>query len=173
MPYFYKKFSLIKKIKTWALDIDSLALKFARRNVKKLKADVEIFKSNLFERVNRKFDIIVSNPPYISPNEKLEPEVIKANSISIFAEKNGLSCLEKIIKDARKYFRLHPMQVKRFLDELQARGFITCKNKHMKTGNEYQVTIWDDYQQLKSSVDILDSVLNKLKNKKPENAKSL
>ena len=66
-------------------------------------------------------------------------------------------------KDIRKYFRLHPMQLRRFLDELEARGFIKCKSKHMKIGNEYEITVWDDYQQLKGSIDALDSVLQKIK----------
>ena len=66
-------------------------------------------------------------------------------------------------KDIRKYFRLHPMQLRRFLDELEARGFIKCKSKHMKIGNEYEVIAWDDYKQLKGSIDALDSILQKLK----------
>ena len=35
-------------------------------------------------------------------------------------------------KDIRKYFRLHPMQLKRFLDELEGRGFIKCRSRHIK-----------------------------------------
>lgn len=66
-------------------------------------------------------------------------------------------------KDIRKYFRLHPMQLKRFLDELEGRGFIKCKNRSNKTGNEYEVTIWDDYQMLKNGIDILDKMVEKLK----------
>ena len=66
-------------------------------------------------------------------------------------------------KDIRKYFRLHPMQLKRFLDELEGRGFVKCKNRSNKTGNEYEVTIWDDYQMLKNGIDILDKMVEKLK----------
>lgn len=76
-------------------------------------------------------------------------------------------------KDIRKYFRLHPMQLKRFLDELEGRGFIKCKSKHMKIGNEYEVVIWDDYKQLQGSIDALDSILEKLRNESLKNAKSL
>lgn len=66
-------------------------------------------------------------------------------------------------KDIRKYFRLHPMQLKRFLDELEGRGFIKCKNRSNKTGNEYEVTTWDDYQMLKNGIGILDKMVEKLK----------
>jgi hypothetical protein len=65
------------------------------------------------------------------------------------------------------------MQLKRFLDELEGRGFIKCKSKHMKIGNEYEVVIWDDYKQLQGSIDALDSILEKLRNESLKNAKSL
>jgi DNA primase len=59
-------------------------------------------------------------------------------------------------KDIRKYFRLHPMQLRRFLDELEGRGYIKCKSRHMKIGNEYEIVVWDDYKQLQGSIDALD-----------------
>ena len=76
-------------------------------------------------------------------------------------------------KDIRKYFRLHPMQLKRFLDELEGRGFIKCRNRHMKSGNEYEVITWDDYSQLQEGVDALDMILKDLENKRPTNTKVL
>ena len=76
-------------------------------------------------------------------------------------------------KDIRKYFRLHPMQLKRFLEELASRGFIKCKSRHMKIGNEYEIMIWDDYRQLQGSIDVLDTILQKLKSADLKNANSL
>ena len=76
-------------------------------------------------------------------------------------------------KDIRKYFRLHPMQLRRYLDELEARGFIKCKSRHMKIGNEYEVIAWDDYKQLKGSIDALDSILQKLKEEAARDVKTL
>lgn len=76
-------------------------------------------------------------------------------------------------KDARKYFRLHPMKLKRYLDELEGRGFIKCRSRHMKIGNEYEIIVWDDYDQLKSSVDALDSVLQQLKDEIEKPVKTL
>lgn len=67
-------------------------------------------------------------------------------------------------KDTRKYFRLHPMQLKRLLDELEGRGFIKCKSRSNKTGNEYEIMVWDDYQMLKNGVNMLDDLVKKLKN---------
>jgi DNA primase catalytic core len=68
------------------------------------------------------------------------------------------------VKDIRKYFRLHPMQLKRFLDELEGRGFIKCKSRSNYTGNEYEIMVWDDYQMLKNGINMLDTLVEKLKN---------
>lgn len=67
-------------------------------------------------------------------------------------------------KDIRKHFRLHPMQLKRFLDELEGRGFIKCTSRSQRTGNEYEIVVWDDYERLKSGVNMLDALVEKLKN---------
>lgn len=69
-------------------------------------------------------------------------------------------------KDIRKHFRLHPMQLKRFLDELEGRGFIKCTSRSQRTGNEYEVTVWDDYERLKSGVNMLDALVEKLKSQR-------
>lgn len=68
-------------------------------------------------------------------------------------------------KQARKHFRLHPQQAKRYFDELYSRGYITCKSKSYKQGDEYEVIVWDDYEKLKNGVDVMDTILEKLKDK--------
>jgi len=59
--------------KVTAVDVSKSALLVANQNAKLNNADIEFIESNLFENLtDRKFDIIVSNPPYI------ESEVIKS-----------------------------------------------------------------------------------------------
>lgn len=94
-------------------------------------------------------------------------------SLKNFLAEMQSGCSVFYAKDIRKYFRLHPMQLKRFLDELEGRGFIKCKSKHMKIGNEYEVIIWDDYKQLQGSINALDGVLQKLKEENTKDAKVL
>jgi energy-coupling factor transporter ATP-binding protein EcfA2 len=64
--------------------------------------------------------------------------------------------------DIRSRFRLHPMQLKRYLDELESRGLIRCKSRSHKTGNEYEIAVWNDYEILQSGLDVLDNILQKI-----------
>jgi len=67
-------------------------------------------------------------------------------------------------KDVRKFLRMHPMTLQRHVNELERRGLVRCVSRSNKPGNEYEVVVWDDFEQLKSGLDIMDLVLEKLEN---------
>jgi DNA primase len=69
-------------------------------------------------------------------------------------------------KDIRKHFRMHPQKLSRYLTGLEKRGLIKLISSNRQTGYEYQIISWNDYQLLKNDVDILDRILDKLKQKK-------
>ena len=89
------------------VDISSGALRVALDNVTKLGINNRaVFrKSDLYEKIreDEKFDMIISNPPYIPIGTILEPEVMHEPSIALFAEENGISIYRKIIYDAHHY----------------------------------------------------------------------
>lgn len=89
------------------VDISSDALRVALDNVTKLRINNRaVFrKSDLFEKVrdDEKFDIIVSNPPYIPFGTELDKEVQHEPKIALFAEENGLQIYRKIIEKAPEY----------------------------------------------------------------------
>jgi len=91
------------KVKVTASDVNLKALKVARSNVKRHKVKVRIVKSDLFNTLRKsKFDIIISNPPYLKNSEikgslKYEPRQALA------AGKDGLCFLKKILKSAHKH----------------------------------------------------------------------
>ena len=60
---------------------------------------------------------------------------------------------------------MNPMQINRYLKELDQRGYLKHTGGNRKTGFEYSVVVWDDYEQLKQGMNILDEVMEKLKSK--------
>jgi len=70
-------------------------------------------------------------------------------------------------KDIRKHLRMHPMTMQRHFAELEKRGLVRCTNRSNKPGNEYEITIWDDFEQLKSGMEIMDTILSKLQKSEP------
>jgi DNA primase catalytic core len=66
-------------------------------------------------------------------------------------------------KDVRKALRLHPMKVARHLEQLEQRGYLKRTGGHRNTGYEYEIVGWDEYETLKQGIDILDSTLDKIR----------
>jgi len=68
-------------------------------------------------------------------------------------------------KEIRERFRMHPMKVNRHLRELESRGFIQRSGGNRKNGFEYEIHTWDEYEKLLSGINILDDILQRLKEK--------
>lgn len=90
------------------LDISPKALYVTRKNAKKLDAMVKIIKSDMFNALKQKqkYDIIISNPPYIKSDElnNLDLEVKNFDPIiSLDGKKSGLEFYEQIAEQANKY----------------------------------------------------------------------
>lgn len=87
-----------------AVDISRDALDVARDNMINNNVDINFIQSDLFTNVEKKYDVIVSNPPYISYNEVID-DVVRNNepSISLFASDNGLFYYEEILKNIKLY----------------------------------------------------------------------
>lgn len=90
-----------------AVDISKKALKVAKENAKRLDAKVNFVCSDLFENLDGQvFDIIVSNPPYISENEyeNLEKDVKDFEpKLALVANDNGFEIYERIISQAKNH----------------------------------------------------------------------
>ena len=93
-------------LKVVATDISSKALKVAKKNAKNISANIEFIKSDMFVKVKSKFDIIVSNPPYIPTKDiqNLDREVRDFDpSISLDGGSDGLDFYRLIAAYAKKY----------------------------------------------------------------------
>lgn len=93
-------------------DISESALAVAAQNAKRNEADVKLLAGDLFGALDgmpeeeRRFDVIVSNPPYIAEYEKKElaGEVLfHEPSLALFADHDGLIFYERILAEAGKY----------------------------------------------------------------------
>jgi release factor glutamine methyltransferase len=76
-------------------DISSEAIKFLKENFTKSK----IIKSNLFEKIKGKFDLIIFNPPYL-PEDKREP---KDSKLATTGGKKGDEMIIKFLKQAKPH----------------------------------------------------------------------
>ena len=102
----YKKISVLAD----ATDISSEALEIAKKNARRHNIDnkINFFKSNWFSNVKNKYDIIVSNPPYIKKNKigSLPPEVKKFDpKVSLCGGYDGLNSYRRIADKARGYLK--------------------------------------------------------------------
>ena len=93
-----------------AVDISDSALEIAKINNKNNNTKVNFFKSNIFENVNKKYDLIISNPPYIAYDEEIM-DIVKNNepNIALYADNDGLYFYEEILKNALKYLNKKSM----------------------------------------------------------------
>ena len=88
-----------------AVDINPQAIKLAQKNAKQNNiTNITFIKSDLFSNLdNQCFDVIVSNPPYIDPQDiqTMMPQVTDwEDKKALFANKQGSEVLEKIIQHA-------------------------------------------------------------------------
>lgn len=93
-----------------AVDRSPTALTIARRNAENLDASVEFINSDWYETLgDRRFDLIVSNPPYIAPND---PHLVRGDvrfepRSALTADHAGLADLRRLIVGARRHLRPH------------------------------------------------------------------
>lgn len=97
-----------KNIRAAGVDVSDKALSIAKKNAMQLKADCEFIKSDIFENVYSKYDMIVSNPPYIRTEEieSLQMEVKDYDPmIALDGGEDGLDFYRRIIKEAGDYLK--------------------------------------------------------------------
>ncbi|TGN24310.1 peptide chain release factor N(5)-glutamine methyltransferase [Empedobacter tilapiae] len=102
---------LFPKAKISALDISEKALKIATLNAKKLNVDIEFFQKDLLEDIliNKTFDVIISNPPYIRNLEKEDMHQNVLNfepHLALFVENDdALIFYERVIEFAKNHLK--------------------------------------------------------------------
>ena len=89
-----------------AADISQDALDLAMENVNNQGLTLFFIKSNCFSEISSKYDIIVSNPPYISRVDEAEVGLNVLHSephLALFADEDGLAIYRRIAEEAKDY----------------------------------------------------------------------
>ena len=137
-----------------ASDISEKALSIAIENPNNNNANITFIKSDLFDNISGKFDLIISNPPYISYKNKI---TIKDNvlnydpHLALFAEEDGIYFYRKIIENAVHYlskdgvifFEIGYDQKEKILELGKNNNFITTVYKDINDRDRIAKLIYD------------------------------
>ena len=103
--------ALAKNRPNWlvtAVDISQEALDLALENAKAQNLNLSFINSDCFSEISAKYDIIVSNPPYISREDESEVGLNVLHSephLALFADEDGLAIYRRIAEDAKDYLK--------------------------------------------------------------------
>ena len=119
-----------------AVDFSDVALKVGEKNSKKLKTKVNFLKADIFEwTTEEKYDIIVSNPPYVMDSEalKMDRNVLdyEPHEALFVRDENPLQYYKRIVeiakeslkKNGRLYFEINPLTAIQLKDYMESAGF--------------------------------------------------
>lgn len=85
-------------------DLSPYALEVCDINRKKFNLNVKLKESDLFTNIDEKFDVIISNPPYVSERDEIDSLVLNNEpSIALFANNDGLEFYERILMVCESY----------------------------------------------------------------------
>ena len=86
-----------------AIDISSSALEQAKINAIKNNTIINFINNNMLDNIDKRYDVIISNPPYIAIDEEIDEKVKKYEpEIALYATNNGLYYYEYILKNINK-----------------------------------------------------------------------
>jgi release factor glutamine methyltransferase len=112
------------------IDVSADAIDIAKKNAKKLNLHerCEFIISNWFSNIRRKYDAIVSNPPYVAEDYELKGDVLSDPKIALFAGKDGMDSFRIIIDNSSNFMKTN---AKLFLEigYKQANAVISLTNK--------------------------------------------
>lgn len=101
--------TLEKKVSTNSVDLVDIskdALAVAYKNCGNLNSKANLIESDFLKNVSKKYDVIISNPPYIKIDEEIEP-IVKENEphLALYAGRDGLDCYRKILENIKPHLK--------------------------------------------------------------------
>ena len=128
-----------------AVDISKEALEVAKENAKTLEADINFIEGNMIDNLEGKYDVLISNPPYLTNDDEIEAQVIKNEPhLALFAADDGIKFYKEILSNAKRVlndrnliaFEIGDKQKQRVFD-LVEEYFPNAKKICIKDYNDY------------------------------------
>lgn len=124
-----------------AIDTSEKAIKVAERNAKKNKAEIDFIHQSIEEVNLENYDIIISNPPYVSLDEDTDKSTKYEPQNAIFSNENGLYFYQIIIKKIKQCSK-KPVFIAFEIGMNQGKNLKQMQEKYLP---EYKITIEKDY----------------------------
>ena len=125
------------ELKLWASDISSDALTVARKNSVRHQVEIHFIISDLFNAIKYRYDLIISNPPYVASDEiqTLTPEVQREGRLALDGGKDGLDIIRRIIEEVGNHLipggtllmEADPRQMEDIIGKMESHGFNECR----------------------------------------------
>ena len=127
--------TLEKKVSTNSvdlIDISKEALEVSTKNCELLNSKANLIESDFFSNIDKKYDVIISNPPYIKTEEEIE-EIVKNNEphLALYAGEDGLDCYKKILENIESHMK-DKCLVAFEIGSTQKEDIIEIINKYLK-----------------------------------------
>lgn len=131
---------LLPKSNITAVDIDNNALAVAKQNSKKLNLEVKFINNDMLDNIDNKYDVIISNPPYLSKEKSYVEKIVDDNEpkIALYADNNGLYFYDKILSKCKNNLK-EKFIIAFEMDEFQGEDIKSLAHKYL--GNDISVTI--------------------------------
>ena len=128
-----------------ALDISSKAINLAKENAKLNNADINFITEDMTTYKEKKYDLIISNPPYIKEDEKIM-DIVKNNEphLALYAKDNGIYFYKKII-DNIPYITKDKYLISFEIGYTESTDIVDYANKNLKDIN---ISVEKDYNNL-------------------------
>ena len=101
--------TLEKKVSTNIVDLVDIskdALEVAKMNGNNLQSKANYYESDFFTNINKQYDVIISNPPYIGEKEEIE-DIVKNNEpkTALYAGEDGMDSYKKILSTIKPHMK--------------------------------------------------------------------
>ena len=131
------------KSDVYAMDISKKALELAKKNAVINNSDISFFEGDILKPVecSKKFDVIISNPPYVKDNEEVSLNTNFEPKIALYPGKDDIIFYKKIIKLSKKILKKNGILAFE-IGSTQGNRIKNYAKDHFKTA---KITIEKDY----------------------------